>query len=46
MVPYGQPCGEQAKDEERLRACLVLDVVLDGVRDEVLILEEHLQTQH
>lgn len=45
MVPYCQPCGEQAKHEERLRARLVLDVVLDGVRDEVLILEEHLRAQ-
>ena len=43
MVPYGKPGGEQAKHEERLRARLVLDIVLDGVGDEVLVLEEHLQ---
>ena len=34
---------QEPKDEERLGTGLVLDVVLDGIRDEVLDLEEYLQ---
>ena len=43
VVPDGQARGEQAKDEEGLRARLVRHVVLDGVRDEELDLREHLR---
>ncbi len=43
MVPNGQARGEQAEDEEGLRARLVGHVVLDGVRDEELDLRKHLR---
>jgi len=39
-----QAGGEEAEHQKGLRAGLVLDVVLDGVRDEVLDLEEYLHT--
>ena len=38
-----QASGEQAKDKEWLGACLVLHIIFDGVRDEVLPLEKELQ---
>ena len=44
MVADSKPCSEQAEHQERLRAGLVLDIILDGVRYEVLDLEEHLRT--
>ena len=43
VMAHGQAGCEQAEDQEGLCAGLVLDVVLDGIRDEVLVLEEHLQ---
>lgn len=44
-MAYCKPCCEQAKHQEGLSACLVLDVILDGIRDEVLHLEEDLQDE-
>lgn len=44
VVANGKASGEQAKDQEGLRAGLVLHIILDGVWDEVLVLEVHLQT--
>ena len=35
---------EKPKDKEGLCACLVLDVILDGIRNEVLHLEEYLHS--
>ena len=46
VVADGQASCEQAKHQEWLRAGLVLDIVLDGVRNEVLVLEVHLRTIH
>ena len=42
VVSDSEAGGEQAKYQEGLRAGLVLDIVLDWVRDEVLVLEEDL----
>ena len=42
LVAGGEGSHQQAKDEERLRACLVLDVVLHRVLQEVLELQDHL----
>lgn len=42
MVAPREASGEQSKDEERLRGGLVLDVVLDGIGEEKLELEENL----
>ncbi len=39
MVADSQAGSEKAEDQERLRASLVLDIILDRVRDEVLVLE-------
>ena len=38
-----KPSGEKPKDKERLCTGLVLDIILDGIRDEVLDLEEYLR---
>lgn len=45
MVADSQAGGEKAKDEERLRAGLIFDIVLDRIWDEVLVLEVDLRTQ-
>lgn len=45
VVADSQAGGEKAKDQERLRASLVLDIILDRVWDEVLVLEVDLRTQ-
>ena len=41
-VPNRQPSSQEPKHQEGLCASLVLDIILDGVRDEVLDLEEDL----
>ena len=40
---YGQACREQPKDQEGLCPGLILYIILDGVRQEVLVLKEDLQ---
>ena len=42
-LSYSQTSGQQTKDQEWLRSCLVLHIILDGIWDEVLVLEENLQ---
>lgn len=41
-MPDGQASCEQSKNQERLCPCLVFDVVLDWIWDEVLNLKENL----
>ena len=38
-----QTSGQQTKDQEWLRSCLVLHIILDGIWNEVFVLEEDLQ---
>ena len=38
-----QTSGQQTKDQERLRSGLVLHIILDGIWNEVFVLEEDLQ---
>ena len=40
-----QTRSQESEHKEWLCAGLVLDIILDGVRDEVLVLEEDLQAQ-
>ena len=42
-TPYGQRCCEETEHQERLRGCLVLDIVLNWVGQEELDLEKDLQ---
>ena len=42
-LSYSQTSGQQTKNQEWLRSCLVLHIILDGIWDEVLVLEENLQ---
>ena len=37
-----QTSGQQTKDQEWLRPCLVLHIIFDGIWDEVFVLEEDL----
>lgn len=42
-LPNSQTSGQETKDQEWLCSCLVLHIILDGIWNEVLVLEENLQ---